>query len=158
MLLCRRAERAGERDGVDYHFVSREQFEEWIAKGQLLEHALVYGEYKGIPRQQIEDALAQGKDVVLRLDVQGAATVRKLLPGVVSVYIVAASDAELVKRLVARKTESDESLIKRAGTIRKECERMHEFEYVVVNKEGGLEQAAATLAAIIDAERARLAR
>jgi guanylate kinase len=150
--------RDGEQEGVDYHFVSREQFEEWIAEDQLLEHALVYGEYKGIPRQQVNDALAQGKDVLLRLDVQGAATVRKLLPGVASAYIVAASEGELVRRLVARKTETDEALIKRAGTIKAECERMHEFEYVVVNREGGLDEAAACLAAIIDAERARLAR
>jgi len=97
--------RPGERDGVDYFFVSKEQFESWIAEGKLLEHAVVYGEYKGIPRQQVVDALARGTDVVLRIDVQGAATMRRLLPGLVSVFIVAENEAELVQRLVARKTE-----------------------------------------------------
>ena len=100
-----RAMRPGERDGVDYFFVSRAQFETWISEGRLLEHALVYGEYKGIPRAQVEDALAGGTDVVLRVDVQGAATVRRLLPGLLSVFLVAESDAALVQRLLARKTE-----------------------------------------------------
>ena len=100
-----RAMRPGERDGAEYFFVSRAQFEAWIAEGRLLEHALVYGEYKGIPRAQVEDALAGGTDVVLRIDVQGAATVRRLLPGLVSLFLVAESDAALVQRLLARKTE-----------------------------------------------------
>lgn len=100
-----RGMRPGERDGVDYFFVSRQQFEAWIAAGRLLEHAVVYGEYKGIPRAQVEDALARGTDVVLRVDVQGAATARRLLPGLVSVFLVAESEAALVQRLVARKTE-----------------------------------------------------
>lgn len=97
--------RPGERDGVDYFFVTREEFESWIDNGRLLEHAVVYGEYKGIPRQQVEDALDRGTDVVLRIDVQGAATMRRLLPGLVSVFIVADNEAELVQRLVSRKTE-----------------------------------------------------
>ena len=73
---------------MDYHFVSKEQFETWIRNDQLIEHAVVYGEYKGIPRPQVEQALAEGKDVVLRIDVQGAATVRKLIPKTVSVFLV----------------------------------------------------------------------
>lgn len=73
---------------MDYHFVSKEQFETWIQNDQLIEHAVVYGEYKGIPRPQVEQALAEGKDVVLRIDVQGAATVRKLIPKTVSVFLV----------------------------------------------------------------------
>ena len=148
--------RAGERDGVDYHFVSKAQFEQWIAAGELLEHAEVYGQYKGIPRAQVLDALARGADVVLRLDVQGAATVRRLLPRVASVFVVAGSEAELVRRLAARGTESEDALIRRAGTVRQECARASEFDYVVVNEEGGLERAAQRLAAIIDAERCRV--
>lgn len=73
---------------MDYHFVSKEQFETWVQNDQLIEHAVVYGEYKGIPRPQVEQALAEGKDVVLRIDVQGAATVRKLIPKTVSVFLV----------------------------------------------------------------------
>lgn len=150
--------REGEQDGVDYHFVSKAQFEQWIADDELFEHALVYGQYKGIPKSSVLGPLANGQDVVLRLDVQGAATVRQLLPGAVSAYIVAASEAELVQRLVQRKTESLEALITRAGTIRRECERLDEFEYVIVNEEGGAERAVRQLAAIVDAERCRLGR
>lgn len=150
--------REGERDGVDYHFVSKQQFEQWIADDELFEHALVYGQYKGIPKSSVLGPLSKGQDVVLRLDVQGAATVRRLLPGAVSVYIVAASEAELVERLVQRKTEGLQGLITRAGTIRRECERLDEFEYVVVNEEGGAERAVRQLAAIVDAERCRSVR
>jgi guanylate kinase len=154
MHTCR-AMRPLERDGVDYHFVSRTQFETWIRDGQLLEHALVYGEYKGIPKTQVLDAMEEGKDVVLRLDVQGAATVRRLLPRVITVFVVASSEAELVRRLIQRKTETEDALIIRSGTIKKECERLDEFDYVVVNREGGLDEAARALSSILDAERCR---
>lgn len=148
--------REGEVDGVDYHFVSKEQFEEWIAKGELFEYATVYGEYKGIPKSSVMQPMQGGHDVVLRLDVQGAATVRQLMPRVVSIYVTASSEAELVQRLVSRKTETTEALIKRVRTLKDECKRMGEFEYVVVNKEGASDIAAAQMAAIIDAERCRL--
>ena len=121
--------RPGEVDGVDYFFVSREQFETWIENGQLLEHAVVYGEYKGIPKQQVEEALARGTDVVLRVDVQGAETMRNLLPGLISMFLVAESEAELVERLVARKTETPEKMAVRVKTAREEMTRVHEFDY-----------------------------
>lgn len=121
--------RPGERDGVDYLFVSREEFEQWIAGGRLLEHATVYGEYKGIPRQQVEDALTRGTDVVLRIDVQGAATMRTLLPGIVSIFIAAETEAELVGRLLARKTEPMDKMTVRVATAREEMARVGEFEY-----------------------------
>ena len=141
---------------MDYHFVSKAQFEEWIQQGELFEYATVYGEYKGIPKSSVEGPMQGGKDVVLRLDVQGAATVRKLMPKVVSVYVAAGSEAELVQRLVGRKTETTEALIERVRTLKQECERMNEFEYVVVNKEGASDAAAAQMAAIVDAERCRV--
>jgi len=171
--------RPGERDGVDYQFVDRAQFERWIAQGALLEHALVYGEYKGIPRTQVTDALRRGSDVVLRLDVQarsppldaftppqhltvdpsqGAATVRRLLPDAVSVFLVAQSEAELVARLVQRKTETAAALVERVSTIKRELARLPEFEYVVVNAKGSIDGAARELCAIIDATKARTAR
>ena len=74
--------------GIDYIFVSRGEFESWIDQGQLLEHATVYGDYKGIPKQQVTTALQRGTDVVLRIDVQGAATVRKLMPAAVTIFLV----------------------------------------------------------------------
>ena len=153
--ICR-AKRPNEVDGVHYQFVDKPQFERWIANGDLIEHALVYGDYKGIPKTQITDALSRGMDVVLRLDVQGAATVRASLQGVVSVFIVAQTEKELVERLVQRKTESVDSLVKRVSTVKEELGRMHEFEYVVVNAEGALDAAAEQLCAIIDATKCRM--
>lgn len=121
--------RPGERDGVDYYFVTRETFENWIATDQLLEHAVVYGEYKGIPKRQVEEAIKRGNDVVLRIDVQGAATVRNLLPDIVTIFLVAESEKELVNRLVARKTEPEDKMKVRIATAKSEMARVAEFEY-----------------------------
>lgn len=148
--------RPGEVEGKDYFFVSKEQFEKWISTDQLLEHAIVYGEYKGIPRSQVDAALARGSDVVLRIDVQGAATVRKLMPNVVTIFLVADSEASLVTRLVSRKTEEKEKLLLRVATAREELRRLPEFDYVVVNRDGQLEQCVAQLGSIIEAERCKV--
>lgn len=148
--------RPGEVHGKDYFFVSKQQFEDWIAGGELLEHAVVYGEYKGIPRPQVEAALSRGTDVIMRLDVQGAATVRRLMPEVVSIFIAAESEAALAARLVGRATEPLEKLVTRVQTARQETARMPEFDYVVVNWAGRVEEAAAAIAAIIDTEKRRV--
>ena len=153
-----RAMRPGEQDGVDYFFVTTEEFEAMISDGELIEHAVVYGEYKGIPKQQVRDKLAMDTDVVLRLDVQGAATVRTLIPGAVFIFIAADSEANLCRRLVSRKTETPEKLAVRVETAREELGRMGEFDYVVVNEEGRLDEAAGKLASIIDAEKMRPGR
>jgi guanylate kinase len=153
-----RAQRPGETHGRDYLFVSQEAFAGMIAAGELLEHALVYGEYKGIPKAQVRDALASGRDVVLRLDVQGAATVRRLLPGAVAVFLVAESEAALVGRLVARQTEGAAALLLRVRTAREETRRLAEFDYCVVNAQGRLEAAVDDLCAVIDAEKLKVAR
>ena len=150
-----RAARTGEVDGVDYFFVSTEQFEEWIEQKQLLEHAVVYGEYKGIPKQQVEEALKKNTDVVLRIDVQGAATVKRMIPHAISIFLVAESEASLVKRLVSRKTEPLDKLVIRVDTARDEVKRLQEFDYVVVNEEGQLDKCVETISSIIDADKAR---
>lgn len=150
--------RPGERHGVDYLFVSRPEFDSLIARDELLEHALVYGEYKGIPKSQVRDALAEGHDVVLRLDVQGAATMRRLLPCAVFVFLVAESEAALAQRLMSRKTEPPDKLRLRVATARDETRRMDEFDYVVVNAQGRLDAAVDALCSIIDAERCKVHR
>jgi guanylate kinase len=162
-----RARRPQETDGVDYHFVSREAFERWITNGELLEHALVYGEYKGIPRAQVSRALSAGEDVVLRLDVQGAATVRRLLsqpqpdgsPPIphATVFIVAESQAALARRLAARGTEDRDALKRRFAEAEAECARLGEFDYVIVNRDGRLEECVDALGSVIDAHKARVA-
>jgi guanylate kinase len=153
-----RAPRPGETDGVDYHFTTTKRFEAMIASGELIEHAVVYGQHKGIPKSSVRDKLSSNDDVVLRLDVQGAATVRAMMPDAVLVFLCAESEAALARRLFKRGTETDAQFARRVETARDETKRVDEFDYVVVNGDGGLEQAAARLGAIIDAEKSRRGR
>ncbi len=148
--------RPGEREGVDYHFVSQEQFQAMIRSGELLEHALVYGEYKGIPKAHVRAALESGQDVILRIDVQGAATIRKLIPNAVTIFLTAENEEELVRRLKARKTESPEKLQRRIETARQEMRRVREFKYVVVNRENHLDETVDKVVSIITAEKCRV--
>ncbi len=147
-----RPPRPDERHGVDYFFISREEFARMIEEDELLEYAIVYGDYKGIPKQQVREALASGKDVIMRIDVQGAATIRRLVPDAVLIFLTTASEEELVERLKRRKTESAEDLSLRIATARQELKRMAEFDYVVVNREHALEETVDTIIAIIEAE------
>ena len=151
-----RPKRPGEVHGRDYFFVSADEFVAMIEKDELLEHALVYGEYKGIPKSQVRQALASGKDVIMRLDVQGAATIRKLVPDAVLIFLVASSEKELLGRLQARKTESPSSLQKRIATACQEMARMVDFDYVVVNRDHHLDDTVRQIAAIITAEKCRV--
>jgi guanylate kinase len=150
-----RPKRSDEVDGVNYFFVSMSQFADMIERQELLEYAIVYGDYKGIPKQQVRDALASGNDVMMRLDVQGAATVRRLAPEAVLIFLTAPSEKELITRLQLRNTESAEQLRIRIATSRQEMKRLREFDYVVVNRDDQLDQAVDTVVAIIRAEHCR---
>jgi guanylate kinase len=151
-----RPRRPNEVDGVDYHFVSQQEFAEMLEKGELLEHAIVYGQYKGIPKRQVQEALESGKDVVMRLDVQGAATIRHLVPEAVFIFLTASSEEELIRRLKRRKTETPEGLKRRIATAREEMKRLDEFDYVVVNRDNHLDETVKTIAAIITAEKCKV--
>jgi guanylate kinase len=151
-----RPQRSDEEDGVDYIFVSVGAFADMIERQELLEYAMVYGDYKGIPKQQVRNALASGKDAIMRLDVQGAATVRRLAPEAVLIFLTAATEEELVARLHARETESPEQLRIRIATSRQEMKRIQEFDYVVVNRDAQLPDAVAHVLAIIEAEHCRV--
>lgn len=150
-----RPRRQHEVHGVDYFFLSRSEFERMIANDELLEYAVVYDQYKGIPKQQVRRALASGKDVILRLDVQGAATIRQLAPDAVLVFITTSSEQELIERLRKRRTESDEQLEIRLQTARDEMRRIPEFDYVIPNANGRLDRTVETAMAILAAERCR---
>jgi len=150
-----RPRRENEVNGRDYHFVTTAQFEEMIRNDELLEHAIVYGQYKGIPKAHVREALASGKDVILRIDVQGAATVRRLIPDAVTIFLTAGSEEELFRRLRTRKTEDPEQLRKRMETAREEMKHLSEFDYVVVNSDCHLDDAVRTIVAIITAEKCR---
>ena len=151
-----RARRSTEVEGVDYVFLSQEEFKGMIEAGEFIEHALVYGEHKGIPRKQVQQALASGMDVVLRVDVQGAKTLRGLYPEALLIYLATSSEDELVERLKRRRTESPEKLQLRLETAREEFGYLHLFDYAVINAEGQVEQAVDTILAIIQGEHHRV--
>jgi guanylate kinase len=151
-----RPRRPNEVNGVDYHFVSQQEFAEMLEKNELLEHAIVYGQHKGIPKKQVREALASGKDVIMRIDVQGAATIRHLVPQAVFIFLTASSEEELIRRLKKRKTETPEGLKRRIATAWEEMKRLDEFDYVVVNRDGSLNDTVKTIAAIITAEKCKV--
>jgi guanylate kinase len=151
-----RPARPEEREGVDYIFVSREEFAALIEKQELLEYAIVYADYKGIPKEQVRRALATQRDVVMRVDVQGAATVRKISPEAILIFLTTSSEEEMVQRLQRRNTETTEDLKLRIAMARQELKRIDEFDYVVVNRDNELDKTVDTIMAIIDAEHHRV--
>ena len=151
-----RPKRANETHGKDYFFVSKEEFAHMLDEDELIEHAIVYGDYKGIPKQQVREALATGKDVVMRIDVQGAETVRKMAPEALMIFITTENEEELVQRLETRKTETADSLALRIATARKELKRVEAFDYVIVNRDFHLDHTVDMIRSIIDAEHHRV--
>src|SRR6185503_1443789 len=151
-----RPQRSNEVHGRDYWFVSKEEFARMIDADELIEYAVVYGDYKGIPKQQVREALTSGMDVVMRIDVQGAETLRKLAPQALMIFITTESEAALVQRLETRKTETANSLAIRIATARKELNRVQAFDYVIVNRNFHLDETVDTIRAIIDAEHHRV--
>jgi guanylate kinase len=153
-----RIPRASEVHGRDYIFLSHDEFAEMIEGGELLEWAVVYNDYKGVPKQQIRDALDSNRDVIMRVDVQGAATIRKLVPDAIFVFLTAESEESLITRLRERKSETAEGLNLRIATAREEMKRLGEFDYCVVNAQGKQNEAADRILAIMDAEHSRVKR
>jgi len=151
-----RAPRNGEVEGREYFFVDRNTFEEMVAAGEFLEWANVHGNLYGTAKQQILDVTANGVDIILEVDVQGAASVRKLLVDSISVFILPPSYEVLRDRLIARGTDSPEELEIRLRNAPQELSQYTAFDYVILNDR--LDRAAAQLASIIDAERARCVR
>mgnify|MGYP005810372595 CR=1 FL=1 len=156
VTMTSRKPRDNEVDGVDYWFVTREKFEEMIRQDQFLEYANVYQDYKGIPRAQVAKALESKKDVVLRLDVQGAKTIRKLFPESLLIFLIPSDKDEWLARLGNRGSETAESLAIRLETARHELKQIHEFDYIVVNAQGQLEKTVDTLVSILVAEHHRV--
>jgi guanylate kinase len=151
-----RKPRPNEVHGVDYFFVSHDDFARMIENNELLEYAIVYNDYKGIPKAQVRQALASGKDVIMRIDVQGAATIRKICPDALLVFLTTRDEDELVSRLKARRTETPEGLMLRTATARQELRRLEEFDYVVVNREYELDETVDIILSIIAAEHHRV--
>jgi guanylate kinase len=158
VTMTDRPPRPGERDGVDYHFVSTEQFEALIANDGFFEHAQVYGQYKGVPKDAARRALASGIDVVLRLDVQGAATVRAKIPEALTVFLSPPSLQVLVSRLRRRSGDSQRQLQRRIETALGEMRCAEAFDFLVINREGCLDETIDKVVAIIQAEKCRTRR
>ena len=146
-----RKPREGEADGREYHFVDKPGFERMIANADFLEHALVHGNYYGTSRRWIERETAAGHDVLLEIDWQGAAQVRKLFPGLVGIFILPPSLQELRQRLQSRGTDSAETIERRLLNAREEISHVLEFEYIIVNDR--FEQALEDMLAVVRASR-----
>jgi guanylate kinase len=141
---------------VDYYFLTHDEFAEMIEQDELLEYAIVYNDYKGIPKENVRRAMESGQDVLMRIDVQGAATIREKCPDAVLIFLTTKNEEELVNRLKQRKSETPEGLKLRIATARQEMKRIGEFDYVVVNGECHLDETVDTILAIIRTEHHRV--
>ncbi len=151
-----RAPRPGEVDGVDYFFVTTEEFKRMIRDDELIEYSNVYEQHKGGKKKQVFDALAQGKDVIMRLDVQGAEKIKAQFPNALLIFVSPATDDEWRSRLLRRKTDTPEQIKVRFETARVEMEKMALFDYVVINADNKLEDAVNDIVAIFKAEHCRI--
>jgi guanylate kinase len=151
-----RARRPRERDDVDYHFVSPDRFQEMLRNAELLEWARVYENWYGVPRIPVKEALAAGQDVVIKVDIQGASTIKKAVPGAILIFLMPSSPEDLNRRLAGRRTESPDDLARRVEIADAEMQGAAAFDYAVVNREGEIDRAVAQIQAIITAERCRV--
>ncbi len=154
--LTTRPRRAKERDNIDYHFVSTEKFQEMMTNNKLLEWANVYGNWYGVPKEAVKQALDQGHDTIVKVDIQGAATIKKILPQAILIFLVPPSMDELLTRLKQRHTESPPDLNLRLKTAEEEIKQLPLFDYIVVNKWDEIDLAVSEIKAIITAEKCRV--
>ncbi|MBI3967064.1 MAG: guanylate kinase [Chloroflexi bacterium] len=158
VTMTTRKRRPGEVDGVSYYFVERPEFEELQARGELLEAAVVHGELYGTPLRQVREALAKGRDVLLKIDVQGAATIKDKLPDAVFIFLAPGSQEDLVHRMAHRASESEAEFRLRLHNATGELSHLYLYDYVVVNRHGKLDEAVEKVKAIITAEGCRVDR
>jgi guanylate kinase len=149
----------GEIEGYHYYFVNQETFQRMLNNNDLLEHALVHHKYYyGVPRSRVREALASGQDAIMRIDVQGAATIRNLAPAAVTIFLIPSCMDELRQRLDKRQREGQGDIASRLKTAEEEMARSGEFEYTVLNRNDGLPDAVADIMSIIRAEHCRTKR
>ncbi len=154
--LTTRPRRANEKNNVDYHFVSMERFQEMIENSELLEWANVYGNWYGVPKEEVKRALDKGQDIMVKVDIQGAATIKKILPQAMFIFLTPPSVEELLVRLKQRHTESPSDLALRLETAEEEIKQLSLFDYVVVNRWDEIDLAVSDIEAIITAEKCRV--
>jgi len=151
-----RQKRPGERDGLDYHFLSEDGFRQQIGSNQFLEWAKVYGNYYGVPAADISNALKRGQDVIVKVDVQGAATIKRIVPEAVFVFLMPPSEEELANRLGKRQGQPLAELRLRLDKAKEEMKRLSIFDYVVVSQKDKLDIAVSQINAIVLAEKCRV--
>ncbi len=151
-----RAPREGEVNGVHYFFKTREEFEQMIRDSEVLEYTEYCGNYYGTPKKGVEELLAQGKDVILKIEVEGAMNIKRIFPECCLVFILPPSLAELERRLRKRGTETEEKILQRTAQARNELEFAKNYDYLIVN--GELEEAVDDLLAVIRGEKCRKER
>jgi guanylate kinase len=156
VTVTTRPRRASEVDRVDYHFVSETEFKDLMEHNGLLEWALVYGNWYGVPREPVKSALERGRDTIIKVDVQGARNIKKIVPEAVFIFIAPPSLEELAERLSSRKTESASDLAVRLNTAGQEMREICNFDYVVINRHNRIDEAIAEILAIVKAEKCRV--
>ncbi|MCR4394696.1 MAG: guanylate kinase [Dehalococcoidales bacterium] len=156
VTVTTRPRRASEVDRVDYHFVSETEFKDLMEHNGLLEWALVYGNWYGVPREPVKSALERGRDTIIKVDVQGARNIKKIVPEAVFIFIAPPSLEELAERLSSRKTESASDLAVRLNTAGQEMREICNFDYVVINRHDRIDEAIAEILAIVKAEKCRV--
>jgi guanylate kinase len=154
--ITTRSPRPGESEGNPYHFVSQETFERMVSQSELLEYANVHGNWYGQPRKLIRDNLSAGRDVLLKIDVKGAATIKSKVPNAIFIFLIPGSLEELTQRLTDRQTETEEEVQRRLTDAHKELAQQHWYDYLVQNRDGHLEEAVDCLRAIMMAEHCRV--
>mgnify|MGYP003291185718 CR=1 FL=1 len=154
--MTSRAKRAYETNGLEYNFVSKEEFEEKINNGELLEYTLYNNNYYGTPKSEITNNIEKGKNVILEIEIEGALNVKKMVPEAIFIFILPPSMKELLKRLKNRGTEDNDKIINRFKTAYKEINEISKYNYVVVND--NLEEAVANIEAILKSEKLRVDR
>lgn len=147
-----RAPRPGETEGVHYFFIDKEEFKRKIAAGEMLEHAEYVGNYYGTPKKPVDDALSAGKNIILDIDVQGALQVKTKMPEAVMIFVLPPDFETLMRRIRGRGTEPDDIIEKRMEKARLELQCFDRYDYVVVNRENGVEEAAGDVLSILKAE------
>ncbi|MCC6177336.1 MAG: guanylate kinase [Chloroflexi bacterium] len=153
-----RAARTSEVDGVHYYFLTDQEFDDMLARNEFVEHAEVHGKRYGIPLVGLREGLRTGKDVLVTPDVQGAATLRAMLPNVISIFLAPETLEELRPRIQGRGSETPEQLAVRMATAEREMKRIHEFDYKVVNRRDRIDETVEQVKAIVTAERCRIRR
>jgi guanylate kinase len=156
VTVTTRPKRPSEKDNIDYHFISEASFQKMLQDKELLEWANVYGNWYGVPKKPIKQALKRDQDAMVKVDIQGATTIKKILPQAVFIFLIPPSMPELITRLRKRNTESKTELDLRLKTAEQEIKKLPMFDYAVVNKQEQIDSVVSDIRAIITAEKLRV--